>query len=103
MIELGTFYPLIVDVLRAIKEETGIAVRGFSDLTEMELSSHYGLTSQEARLAKQREYDEPFVLEDNEKIDLVKRKIVEKGMNYVWGGGSIISWVRTTRAGRSRF
>jgi mannosyl-3-phosphoglycerate phosphatase len=45
------------------------------------------LSLEEAVLAKMREYDEPFLIEGEEKeTEIVKRKIEEKGMNYVWGG-----------------
>src|SRR3989304_10623884 len=34
VLELGTFYHRIIEVLETIKKETGISIRGFSDLTE---------------------------------------------------------------------
>jgi mannosyl-3-phosphoglycerate phosphatase len=87
VLELGIFYPQIIEVLEWIKKETGILIRGFSDLTEKEISSLCGLDIKEAVLAKKREYDEPFIIEGGEKeVDLVKEKIKEKGMNYAWGG-----------------
>lgn len=85
--ELGTFYLQIVEVLESIKKETGIMIKGFSDLTEKELQSLCGLSLEEATFAKKREYDEPFIMEDGEdEVEIVKRKIEERGMNYVWGG-----------------
>ena len=86
VIELGTPYLLLIEVLKSVKRETGIAIRGFSDLTEEEVSSVCGLKLQEARLAKQREYDEPFMIEDGGESEIIKKKIEEKGMNHVWGG-----------------
>jgi len=87
VLELGTFYLQIIEVLESIKKETGIKIKGFSDLTEEELTSLCGLSLEEAELAKRREYDEPFLIKGEEKeIEIVKRKIEEKGMNYVWGG-----------------
>jgi len=87
VLELGTFYFQIVEVLESIKKEAGISIKGFSDLTEEEISSLCGLSLREAELAKKREYDEPFLVEGGEKeMEIVKRKIEEKGMNYVWGG-----------------
>ena len=86
-LELGIFYPRIIEVLELIKKETGILIKGFSDLTEKEISSLCGLDIKEAVLAKKREYDEPFIIEGGEKeVELVKEKIEEKGMNYAWGG-----------------
>ncbi len=87
VLELGTFYPQIVRALRFIKCETGIGIRGFHDLSEEELMGLSGLSREEARLAKKREYDEPFLIEGGEKeIEIVKKKIEERGLNYAWGG-----------------
>jgi mannosyl-3-phosphoglycerate phosphatase len=87
ILELGTFYPVIVKILESVRKETGIKITGFSGMTEKELTSLSGLTPEEAALAKQREYDEPFIVEGgNSEVEIVKRKVEEKGMNYVWGG-----------------
>jgi mannosyl-3-phosphoglycerate phosphatase len=87
VVELGTFYLRIVEVLESIKKETGISIKGFSDLTKEELASLSGLSLEEATLAEKREYDEPFIIEGEEtEIDLVRKKIIAKGLNYVWGG-----------------
>ena len=85
--ELGIFYPQIIEVLNSIKKETGVLIKGFSDLTEKEISSFCGLDLKQAELAKKREYDEPFIVEGGEKeIEIVRRKIDERGMSYAWGG-----------------
>ncbi|MFB3886716.1 MAG: mannosyl-3-phosphoglycerate phosphatase [Thermodesulfobacteriota bacterium] len=87
VLELGVFYPRIVEILNSIKKETGISIKGFSDLTEKEMISLSGLRPKEAGLAKQREYDEPFVIEGGEKeVEIIRRKIEEKEMNYTSGG-----------------
>jgi mannosyl-3-phosphoglycerate phosphatase len=87
VLELGIFYPMIIEILDAIRKETGIKIRGFSDLTEGELTSLCGLNLEEAKFAKRREYDEPFMIEGTGKeIKIIKKKIEEKGMNYIWGG-----------------
>jgi len=87
VLELGIFYPRIIEVLDSIKKETGISMKGFSDLTEKEISSLCALDLKKAKWAKKREYDEPFIIEGGEKeIEIVRRKIEEKGMTYAWGG-----------------
>jgi len=87
VLELGTFYPQIVAVLDSVRKETGVVVKGFFDLTAEEISSLCGLSLQEAGFAKDREYDEPFLIEGGEQeVETVRKKIREKGMNYVWGG-----------------
>lgn len=87
VLELGIFYPRILEILDSIKKETGIPMKGFSDLTEKEISSLCALDLKKAEWAKKREYDEPFILEGGEsEIEIVRRKIEEKGMTYAWGG-----------------
>ena len=87
VLELGTFYPQIVAALDSVRKETKVPIKGFSDLTAQEISSLCGLSLQEAEFAKEREYDEPFLIEGGEEeVETVRQKIVEKGMNYVWGG-----------------
>ncbi len=87
VLELGSFHPRIIEVLESVKKETGIPIRGFSDLSEEEVCSLSGLSLTEAGLAKKREYDEPFLVEGGEKeIEVVRGKIEEKGMNYTRGG-----------------
>ena len=87
VLELGTFYPRIVEGLESIKLETGVIIKGFSDLSVEEISTLCGLSLEEARLAKRREYDEPFLIEGGEKeTEIVKEKIEERGMKYSWGG-----------------
>jgi len=87
VLELGTFYPQIIEILASIKSETGLPIKGFFDLNEKELTSLSGLSLEEVALAKSREYDEPFIVEGGEReVEIVKRKIEEKGMNYAWGG-----------------
>ncbi len=87
VLELGTSYPAILDALESIRREIGVKITGFSDLTEEELSALTGMGLDEARYAKQREYDEAFMVEGGkEEIERVKKKIQEKGMNYTWGG-----------------
>ena len=87
IVELGTCSSRIVEVLDLIRKETGIPIRGFSNLTKEELSSLCGLRPEEAEFGKQREYDEPFLVEAGDaQIESVKRKIAEKGMNCIQRG-----------------
>ena len=87
VLELGTFYLQIIEVLESIRKETGIPIKGFSDFTVKELKALCGLSLEEAGFAKKREYDEPFIVEGGQiEIEIVRRKIQEKGLNYLWGG-----------------
>ena len=87
VLELGTFYPRMIQVLESVKKESGISIKGFSDLTAEELASLSRLTLEEAVFAKQREYDEAFIVEGGEEeVETVRRKIEQKGLRYVRGG-----------------
>jgi len=55
---LGTPYAEILLAFDRLKGR--VAARGFSDMTAEEIARECGLTLERARLARQREYDEPF-------------------------------------------
>jgi len=57
-IVLGSPYEQILLAFEQFKSR--VAARGFSDMTVEEIAADCGLTLERARLAKQREYDEPF-------------------------------------------
>lgn len=87
ILELGTSYPTLVEVLETLRKESGVKIIGFSDLSDEEIGALTGLGLEESRLAKQREYDEPFIMEGGEEeIEAVKKKIKERGFHYAWGG-----------------
>jgi mannosyl-3-phosphoglycerate phosphatase len=62
VLELGVPYRELVRALGELKRKTGIPLRGFSDMTVQEVASLCGLSLLQATWAKQREYDEPFVI-----------------------------------------
>jgi mannosyl-3-phosphoglycerate phosphatase len=61
VITLGSPYEEIRKRFVAMRERLGIAVRGFGDMNIEEVAALTGLTIEEARLAKQREFEEPFI------------------------------------------
>jgi mannosyl-3-phosphoglycerate phosphatase len=60
VIELGIPYWLTRQKLKKIKRETHSEIIGFGELTANQLSAESGLPNHLSRLAKKREYDEPF-------------------------------------------
>jgi mannosyl-3-phosphoglycerate phosphatase len=62
VIEFGSPYAELVEVLRAASAESRCPVRGFSDMSVEEVADRCGIPKERAELAKQREYDEPFVI-----------------------------------------
>jgi len=87
VIELGLPYGILRDVLKQIEKSVATPLRGFGDLSVDEVVQLTGLTRQEALLAKQREYDEPYLLEGPPAlIEEVCRQIVVRGLRWTKGG-----------------
>lgn len=84
IIELGTKYNKLVEILKKIGKK--VKVRGFSDMSVKELSKDSGLSLKEAQLAKKREYDEPFKLE-NRKDEKLLISLVRKHKLHLMKGG----------------
>ena len=63
LITLGTPYAEIRKRFVRLREQLGIKVRGFADMTAGEVAALTGLPHDEALLAMQRDFDEPFVFE----------------------------------------
>ena len=61
-IEFGAPYEQVVETLRRVADRLGLRVQGFHDMSVEQVSRERGLSLLEARLAKLREYSEPFRL-----------------------------------------
>ncbi|MFB0518504.1 MAG: HAD-IIB family hydrolase [Acidobacteriota bacterium] len=62
VIKLGASYAELIEALREASSATGAPIRSFNDMTMEEVARECNLSETEARLAKQREFDEPFYL-----------------------------------------
>jgi mannosyl-3-phosphoglycerate phosphatase len=80
-IEFGRPYPEVVDALRRTAERLSIGIMGFSDMSVEQVAGDCELPLMQARLAKLREYEEPFRITDG-------------------GGGARNRLVRALRAAR---
>ncbi len=60
VMEFGSRYPDLVQGLRRVAAKQNVRVLGFDEMTVDEIARTCGLSVTEARLAKRREYDEPF-------------------------------------------
>lgn len=63
LITLGSPYAEIRSRLVALRDQLGARVRGFADMTAEEVAELTGLSCDAACLAKQRDFDEPFVFD----------------------------------------
>lgn len=87
VIELGTPYALLRDVLRQIEDAVGTPLRGFGDLSVDEVMATTGLSREDALRAMLREFDEPFLVNGPPKlIEEICRQIVTRGLNWTRGG-----------------
>jgi mannosyl-3-phosphoglycerate phosphatase len=60
-VELGTPYPRLRQALKLLARDLGVELKGFGDMDAGEIARLTGLSGEDVDLARQREYDEPFV------------------------------------------
>jgi mannosyl-3-phosphoglycerate phosphatase len=84
IIELGVPYSIVRKKLATVRMQTATNIVGFGDMTLEEIAKDTGLTLNLAKLAKKREYDEPFrIVEGNERK--VLNAIKKEGLSYTKG------------------
>lgn len=83
---LGTPYARLVEALRAAAAESGCRVEGFSDWTAEEVARECSMGLERAVLAKQRRYDEPFVVKTPEREAALLAAIQAMGLRTTRGG-----------------
>ena len=65
VVDFGKPYYLVAEALHEVARKVGVDVIGFSDLSIQDVAQDCGLSLAQARLAKLREYDEPFRILDS--------------------------------------
>jgi len=81
---LGTPYDTIRKKFIHLRENLKTAVKGFGDMTVREVAELTGLAGEEAVLAKEREFDEPFIFEGRPDGGFLKAIEVE-GLRWTRG------------------
>jgi mannosyl-3-phosphoglycerate phosphatase len=84
LIALGMPYEEIRKRFIALRDRLGIAVRGFGDMSIEEVAALTGLTGEESRLAKQRDFEEPFVF-PHKPDERFLREIEGEGLRWTQG------------------
>lgn len=84
VVELGVPYQKLVRALDEAAKTSGVKVRGFSRMSDKEVATLCGLSAADARRARQREFDEPFVLE--------KGTAKQKERFFAWLRGRGLRW-----------
>jgi mannosyl-3-phosphoglycerate phosphatase len=87
VIEFGTPYAMLRDVLKQIECSVDTPLIGFGDLSIDDLMALTGLSREAALRAKLREYDEPYLVQGPATIATeVCRQIVTRGLQWTHGG-----------------
>jgi mannosyl-3-phosphoglycerate phosphatase len=86
ILEFGTSYEKLRRTLGEIRGRLGSSIRGFGDMSVEEVAGLCGFDIENAALAKEREYDEPFLVPDDTLLTAVRGVALEAGLNVVTGG-----------------
>jgi len=83
-IRLGTSYEMIRSFIKYQKKK--FTIRGFSDMSVDEIAQLTGLPADKAALAKQRDFTEPFVVEQVKDIARIEKAAWNEGLRITKGG-----------------
>lgn len=86
VLEFGVPYAQLRDALRKMESKLGIRLVGFGDMTTADIIAITGLNPLDAERAKQREYDEPFMLNDLSKVFELRHEAAQLGLMIVVAG-----------------
>ena len=82
----GKPYSEIRNTFKEVQKRTGIVARGFGDMDADEVAHLTGIQLSYAKLAKQRDFDEPFIFEEGEKrVEKFLDAIEESGLCWTQG------------------
>ena len=82
--ELGLRYKQIVNFYDKYKKEFGMF--GFSDMSLPEVSNYTGLEVEDAKLSKQRDFTEPFLLKDDSVLENLENLALTYNIKITKGG-----------------
>lgn len=82
--QLGMAYSQVVSFYNTYKEKFGML--GFSDMTDEAVVQCTGLSIEDAKLSKKRDFTEPILLQDEAVLDELNKIAVEHGLKLTKGG-----------------
>lgn len=87
-VPLGARHEEVIRVLTEAASQAGVKIRTFSGMTPQEISLRTGLSLEEARLAGQRDFDEPFWVEEEDPgtLGALREAIESEGLRLTRGG-----------------
>jgi mannosyl-3-phosphoglycerate phosphatase len=84
LVRLGTSYDAVRRFLEELPPE--LSVVGFGDMTEAEIQEATGFSPQRARMARAREFTEPFLPVDEDKASELMARAAARGLKIIRGG-----------------
>ncbi len=99
IIRLGAEYSVLRKALRELRSK-GFDVKGFGDMTVREVARLTGLKTTDAKLAKQRDFDEPFVFKGSA-TSLKKLKQFIKSIRLTFTIGELFHLMGNSSKGRA--
>jgi len=101
VIRLGAAYAELRQALRELQEE-GFRIKGFGDMRPEEIAEIANMTIAEAEMAKDRDFDEPFIVADNDpRMQELLDAIGSKGFH--WTQGNFLHLLGNSDKGRAVF
>lgn len=87
-ITLGSPYKDLVNKIKEIADETGLRLRGFSEMDKEEVMVRTGLSKEQCVQALDREFDEPFIIEDSKEVktESLYSSAAKRGLKISEGG-----------------
>jgi mannosyl-3-phosphoglycerate phosphatase len=86
LVKLAVGYDEVLRAMAEIRGRVQATVRGFHDLTAEEVAQETGLALDMARLARSRDFDEPFRLEPEEAAPDLEALASRRGLRLTRGG-----------------
>lgn len=84
VLQLGLNYSQIVEFYNKYKNE--FSLFGFSDMSIEQISQFTGLSNEDAKFSKQRDFTEPFILKDESKLENLEKLANNHGIKITKGG-----------------
>jgi len=85
LMELGEPYEKLRQFLLFCRLHFAPSVRGFGDMNLEEIMFLTGLSADMASLAKQREYDEPFIVQEEKELSSIQKEAARAGYKILKG------------------
>jgi mannosyl-3-phosphoglycerate phosphatase len=84
MLQLGLSYKKVLTFYDSFKEE--FEMFGFSDMTDEGIMKHTGLSLDNAKLSKKRDFTEPIILKDDMRLQKLQKVAALHGVKITKGG-----------------